>query len=334
MAEQSQGNSETLDSLADFLADNPDADASGPAIEKKAKPLQATDATGDDTEEEEETQAEDTEEEESESTEAKAADEETEETTQQGLKFKVPIKGEDGTDTTVEVDQGELIAGYQRQADYTRKTQELANKEREVTAQVAQKLTEGREYYIQQAQLAHAAITRLAGLRSQEEMAQLSVTNPAEWIQEQQRVTAVTSVLSQLEQGMQAELQKHQQEIADQQRNAYQKAWDVLTKDGIDKPKLKKIFDTMQDHYKVPAERLKNLYDPVLVRIMRDAAAYRDIQARKTEVTKKAAEAPRLPAARQSIPKQERVNRQLNARFASGKAKLNDLAAYLEHNNL
>lgn len=331
-AEQSSGNSESIDSLASFLVDNPDADGSGPAKEDEDKTQQVTGEDADTIADEEAsgTEGEDADDQDAE----EGTEDKGEADQQQGLKFKVPIKGDDGTDTTVEVDQKELIAGYQRQADYTRKTQDLSKREQEVTQQVAERLNKGLEHYMQQAQMAHSAIAKLAGLRSAEEMAQLAVSNPAEWIQEQQRATAVSSVLAQIEQGMQAELQKHQAEQTDAQKKAYYQAWEVLTKDGIDKPKLKKIFDTMQEHYKVPAHRLQNLYDPILVRIMRDAAAYRDIQARKTEVTKKVVEAPRLPAARQSVPRQERINKQLNARFAKGKAKLDDLAAYLSANNL
>jgi hypothetical protein len=65
---------------------------------------------------------------------------------------------------------------------------------------------------------------------------------------------------------------------------------------------------------------------------MRDAAAYQELKAKKAEVVKKAQDAPRLPAQRQSVPKNEQVNKRLDAKFASGKAKLSDLAAYIANN--
>jgi hypothetical protein len=331
MADSEQGSapSETLDSLASFLADNPEADASGPAKEEKQQ-TEAAPSTEDNVEAAEEI-TEGTEETE-ETTEAKAEEEKTDEAA--SLKFKVPVKGENGEDQTVEVDQKELIAGYQRHADYTRKTQELSNREREVTQKVAERLNEGQAYYMQQAQLAQAAITQLAGLKSADEMAQLAVTDPATWVQESQREQRVRGVLTQLEQTMQAEQQRQQAEAQAAKERDYQATWQVLTKEGIDRPALKKIFDVMLDHYKVPAERIANVSDPILVRIMRDAAAYRELQTRKTVVSKKVAEAPRLPAQRQTVPASERVNKSLNARFASGKAKLDDLAAYLHNNSI
>jgi hypothetical protein len=340
-AEQSSGNSETIDSLASFLADNPDADASGPALEKKAKQPPATADTGDKDADEED--APDPADEDSESAADKLAadkededkgEEDDENPEQQGLKFKITVKGDDGADTTIEVDQKELVAGYQRHADYTRKTQELSQQRQEITTQAAKHIEEGRNYYLQQAHTAHAAISRLASLKTPEEMAQLAAADPAAWVQENQRAALVGSVLSQIEQGMQAEVARQQAEHKAMQAQIYQQTWETLNKEGIDRPKLKKIFDVMQERYKVPAERIANINDPILIRIMRDAAAFQDLQDRKPAVTKKLAEAPKLPAARQSVTRKERINKQLNSRFAGGKGKVDDLAAFISLNNL
>jgi hypothetical protein len=65
-----------------------------------------------------------------------------------------------------------------------------------------------------------------------------------------------------------------------------------------------------------------------MVQVMRDAVAYRALKAQKADVTKKVQAAPRLPT-RQAQPANERRDRELDAKFKSGKAKLNDLAAYL-----
>jgi hypothetical protein len=65
--------------------------------------------------------------EEAEGAEKPAADEDTEEDAEQGAepKFTVKVDGKD-----VEIPQTELIAGYQRQADYSRKTQALSEERR------------------------------------------------------------------------------------------------------------------------------------------------------------------------------------------------------------
>lgn len=314
---------ETIDDLAQFLVDNPDAD-SDPDEKEEGQPSDEPDK--DNSDESEEATADD-----------KSEEDESEEAEKQpsGLKFKVPVKGEDGAESTIEVDEKELIAGYQRHADYTRKTMELADKEREVTQQVAQKLQEGQGYYLQQAQLARAAVLQLAGLRSPQEMAQLASTDPATWVQEQQRQAAVHGVLAQLEQGMQRETQQTAAQRQAAMQQEISRAWGVLGQQGIDKPALTKIYETVSSKYGVPFEKLAgNVTDPALVLIMRDAVAYQGLKDKKAQVVKKAQDAPKMPAPRQSVPKNEQASKRLEQRFTSGKAKLGDLAKWIESNNL
>ena len=64
-----------------------------------------------------------------------------------------------------------------------------------------------------------------------------------------------------------------------------------------------------------------------VVKMMRDAAAFQELKAKKPEVTRKAEAAPRVPV-RQSTA-QTRKDQELNNKFKAGRAKLNDLAALL-----
>lgn len=248
---------------------------------------------------------------------------------QPSLTFKVTVKGEDGADTTVEVDQKELVAGYQRHSDYTRKTQELANREREVTQVVAKRLQDGQDHYMREAQVAQMAIKHLAGLKSPEEMAVLAQTDPAAWVAEQQRERAIAGVLGQLQEGLHMEQARAQQVEQQNRQQAFQSAWEVLQREGVDKPSLQKIYQKATEKYGIPSEALANLYDPKQVLILRDAIAYQELKANKGAVTQKPAEAQKLPAQRQSVPKDTQRIKEINQRFASGKAKLSDLAALL-----
>lgn len=320
MPGQAEQAPESIDDLAEFLVDNSDADAAEPTDEEEGQTSEETDEDNSD-------EADDTDPADDKSPDE---DEESEEAKKQtSLKFKVPVKGEDGADTTIEVDEKELVAGYQRHSDYTRKTQELATKEREVTQVLTTKLQEGQSYYMQQAQMAHAAVRQFAGLKSPDEMAQLAQIDPAAWVQEQQRERYVAATLQQIEHGLQRETAEQENTRKQNEAKAYEAAWSELSKDGIDKPTLKKVFDTMRDKYQVPNERLATVMDPKLVRIMRDAAAYQELKDKKAAVTKKVQDAPKLPAQRQNVPKQVQRDQALNKRFATGKAKLSDLAAYL-----
>lgn len=304
----------TIDDVAQFLIDNPGADQD----EDESQ----------DSEESQEDNSDEVTDEEAPADEDDESSEDAEKPTS-GLKFKVPIKGEDGQDSTIEVDEKELVAGYQRHADYTRKTQELGNREREITQMVATKLEEGRSHYMQQAQLARAAVLQLAGLKSPQEMAQLAQADPAAWVAEQQRSQAINGMLQQLEVGMTREQQVAQMQLQESQKQEIARSWGVLGQQGIDKAKLVDLYDKVSTRYGIPKERLAGVTDAALVLLMRDAVELQGLKDKKAEVTKKAEKAPKLPQQRQSVPRNEQKTQQLNRRFASGKAKLSDLAAFI-----
>lgn len=310
-AESAPGN---LDDLASFLED---------------KPLEASDEQEDDATPQEDSQEEPDEAESAvDESEAEATEEEAED--QPSATFKVTVKGEDGADQTLDVDQKELIAGYQRQRDYTVKTQALAERERQAFEVVTQEIEKSRAHYMQQAQLAHMAVRELAGMRSDEEMAVLAQTDPSLWVQEQQRAAAVRTRLQQIQQGVQSEQAQAQQMQAQQRQQLFSKAWDVLQEKGIDKPKLAGIYQEASKRYGFGEQEFANVYDPRIVLALRDAVAYRALHDKKPAVQQKAQAAPKLPATKQPVARSETKIKQLETRFArKGGAKLDDLAAYL-----
>lgn len=107
---------DSLSDLASFLGDTPDAESPDEDMEHD----ESDDSTAEgDTEDEESDGQEESDDDESD-------DEEAEDTPAPERKLKVTVKGDDGTDQEIEVDESEVVKGYQRQADYTRKTQEIA----------------------------------------------------------------------------------------------------------------------------------------------------------------------------------------------------------------
>lgn len=316
LAGQADTSPVTTDDLAAFLTDNPDADQ--PTEEEEEAPSDAP-ANGADDDPASAPDPDDPDD--PDAPPAQTSD----------RKHKVTVKGEDGADQEIEVEEKELIAGYQRHADYTRKTQELGNKEREVTQALATKHQEMQSHYVQQAQLARTAIVQLAGLKSEQEMAVLAQTDPTAWVQERQRASAIQGVMAQIEQGLQQE-QAQRDRLLEQNRNAaFKQAWDVLQTEGFDRPKLETLYEKASKTFGFTKDELATLMDPKAVLVLRDALAFRDLKAKKAEVTQQAAKAPPLPAQRQTVPKQEQRLKSLNTRFASGKAKLSDLAAFIEN---
>ena len=308
--------SDGLNDLASFLADTPEEESNEQDEEQTA---------------DESTAESDTEEEANDEQEESEGDEPEEEKPAPVEKITVKVQTEDGEET-LELTPDDIASSYLRQKDYTKKTQALAERENQAVQVLAQKHEEMRSQYLSQAELTRAAIVNMAGIKSQEEMAQLAHSDPAAWVAESQRQQQIGNYLNQLSQQIEGEKQtaaKQSQERSQQAvKKMYEASWAELQKDGIDKTQLQKIYGGVQKAYGYAPEEFSNVYDHRLVRMMKDATAYRDLQAQKSEVTKKLQAAPRMPS-KQTPPAQKQRDVALENRFKSGRAKLNDLAAFL-----
>jgi len=311
-----------LSDLVSFLADTPDEESTD---QKEAN--QAEESTG----EEADTDAEANDEQDIDP-DAPDDGEDVDEPAPVEAKITFKVKGEDGKEETVEATTEDIAKSYMRQQDYTKKTQALAERETQAVQFLTQKHEEIRANYLQQAELTRAAVVQMAGIKTEAEMAQLANSDPAAWVAENQRQRQINSYLNTLNQQIEGEKQQAQaqaeQRIQQQIKQQFDAAWAELSKDGIDKPKLQKIYGDASSNYGFTDAELANVYDPRLVRVLRDAAAYRTLQAQKPAVMQKVQNAPRMPS-RQSAPAQERRDQALEQKFKTGRAKLNDLAAFL-----
>lgn len=304
-----------LDDLASFLSDTPE--------EESTEEIEANPA-------DESTAESDTDEEANSEQDEEVSEEADEPAPVEKITFKV--KGEDGTEETVEASTEEIAASYLRQKDYTKKTQALAERESQAVNFLKTKHDEIRNQYLSQAELTRTALVQMAGLKSGEEMSQLAHSDPAAWVAENQRQQSVQAYLSQLDQQINGERARAAQEAeahrAQSLQQQFQKTWEVLEKEKIDKPTLAKIYEGVNKTYGFTPEELGNVYDHRLVRMMRDAQAYQALKSQKADVTRKVADAPRMPQ-RQTQPSQERKQQTLERKFTNGSAKLKDLVAYL-----
>lgn len=246
---------------------------------------------------------------------------------------KVPLKNDDGTVTEIEVTQSELIKGYHRQSHFTKEMQALSERESNAFDFLKTKHEEVRNQYAEKAEFYHKAVSEMAGLRTESEMSQLAQSDPAAWVSENQRQQSIRNFLGQLDNSIRGERSQAQEQAERSKAQSIQqmtaRAWSELTKEKIDKPALAKIYEGVNKTYGFSNEELGNVYDHRLVKMMRDATAYQALKAKAPEVTRKAATAPRMPAARQATPAQERKNKVLSDRFKGGRGSLNDLAAFL-----
>lgn len=310
-----------LADLADFLSDTPEMESEEESSETSADEPTVEDDTG--------TEATDDSEE---SDDEEKSDDSDEEATTVDRKIKVPERHEDGTVTELEVTEKELIAGYERQAAFTRKTQALAERESQAVNFLKTKHDEIRNQYISQAEVTRHALVQMAGLKTGDEMAQLAHSDPAAWVAENQRQQSVNAYLSSLDQQISSEKQRAAQEAeahrAQSLSQQFKTTWEVLEKEKIDKPTLAKIYENVHKTYGFSQEELSNVYDHRLVKMMRDAQAYQALKSQKADVTRKVSDAPKMPN-RQNPPINERKQQKLEQAFKGGRAKLNDLAAYL-----
>lgn len=311
----------SADDVAQFLIDHPEADGADDQQEQVPTDESPSDEDTDESETDDDS-PDDTDDE---------SDEQPDPTS--GRKFKVTVKGEDGADLETEVDEKELIAGYQRHADYSRKTAELARREEQAVEIVRAKVSEAQNHYVQQAQMAQALVARLAGLRSPEEMLELSRQDPAAYVAEQARQQQVHSMIAGLQNQWQQEQFRAQQEQQAALQQSFARCWGVLGQKGIDKPKLQHIFDSYSKYYGISPERFATLHDPAVVLSMRDAVAYQELQKKKSEVTQKAAAAPRLPQ-KSPVPRNDTQDKKRVERLRSGRGSRDDLAAFIAQHNL
>lgn len=308
-----------LADLASFLSDTPEREPDEEALNAESPPHEDTEDDAKTQQEEDE----DADEEPSEDEDAPPAPE---------RKVKVAIKGDDGEEQELEVSEEELVKGYHRQQDYTKKTQALAERENQAVEFLKAKHDEFRQQYLSQAELARAAVANMAGIKTETELAELANSDPAAWVAESQRQKEIFNYLNYLDQQINGERQRASQEQTERQaqtlQEQYQKAWTVLSKEKIDKPALAKIYTDAKNIYGFTDEELGGVYDARLVMALRDAAAYQELKSKRAEVTKKAVDAPRVPN-KQATTANERRQQKLNDRFKGGRAKLSDLAELL-----
>ena len=89
----------------------------------------------------------------------------------------------------------------------------------------------------------------------------------------------------------------------------------------------------MSKDYGIPQDRFATLNDPAVVMVMKDAVAYRELQKKKSEVTQKAAAAPRLPQ-KSPVPRADTQDKKRVERLRSGRGSRDDLAAFIAQHNL
>ena len=214
----------------------------------------------------------DVEEESNELQEAQAEEVEPEEDEEQEPLYVVKVDGEE-----VEVPLSELQQGYSRNADYTKKTQALAEQRKEFDAlhqDYAQRVNALNQFAYQLQQEPSIPEPDIDWERLQH-------ADPVEWLKQRQLAQDRANVRAQRSQQLEA-VKQEQQALQQQQFNeTLQKERELLNEvipawkePEVAKKEKSEIRDFAKKHYGLSDADLQNAYDHRLVRILYDSFQY------------------------------------------------------------
>lgn len=231
---------------------------------------------------------------EAEKPEAEAEDDSLEEIEFEGKQYKLPK---------------ELKDAFLRQADYTRKTQDVASKRREL---------EEREQFIQvQEQIRGVALDKIAEVRAlqqqyaqyeQLDWAKLAEENPTQYLQLDRQQRALQSKMAALQSEVQQLSQAELAKVQEYRAQILAKGMEELKKDlpGFG-PELVQELRKTGERFGFSEQELASVVDPRMVKILHAAHQWQKLQASKPGTTKRVQDAKpmKAPAARNAQTNQQ-----------------------------
>ena len=228
-------------------------------------------------------------------------------------RYKVKASGEE-----VEVTLDDLIKGYQREADYTKKTQTLAEQRKQVESEraVIEQARQERDQYQQRL----AAIEGALRQAPQENLEALKETDPigyavkvAEQTQRERHLQAISAERARIAEQQQAEQSQHLSQFLAVEAQKLSEA----IPEYADEQKSVQVKKDIRDYAKKIGwtdQELASVYDSRAVMTLYKAMKYEQLQSGKANATKKVQEAPRMlkpGVSRQSEPGAEQTKQAL-----------------------
>ena len=259
------------------------------------------------------------------------SDAEDQEQVEEKPRYKVKASGEE-----IEVTLDDLIKGYQREADYTKKTQTLAEQRKQVESerQVIEQAKTERDQY--QARLALIE-TALKSREPQENLEALKETDPigfavkvAEQTQRERQLQAIQLERARIAQQQQAE---QTQNLNSHLAVEAHKLAEAIP-EYADEQKSVQVKKDIRDYAKKIGwsdEELASVYDSRAVLTLYRAMQYEKLMGNKANVTKKVNEAPKMlkpGVSRQTDASSEQAKKAQNKLKQTG--KIRDAASALE----
>jgi hypothetical protein len=247
---------------------------------------------------------------------------EPEEDTQPTKTFRVKVGNEE-----VEVTEEELLSGYSRTADYTKKTQALAETRKAVEAEKAaiEEAKQLRQTYAERLQAIEQILTKETG---EENLQELKDTDPigyaikvAERTEKEKQLMAIKAEQQRIAMQQQAEQQQAiQAHIAQAQTQLKQMIPDFA--DDVKAEVLKKDIRAYAKSVGWTDDDIAQIIDPRAVKSLYDGMMYQKLVANKGAATKKVQNAPKVIKAGTSTPRdseQEAIKKQFQQLRKTGK---------------
>ena len=226
------------------------------------------------------------------SEEVESEDEESEEEAPRNEKFIVKVDGKE-----IEVPKDELIRGYQREADYTRKTQKLAEERKFVESEFQQVRGEREQY----AQILGQLQQKLQEFEPAEpDWNRLEYEDPTEyarqWTSHQRRLQQKNAVYAEqlrLQQMQQAESQKHIQNVLQQEVKSLKEKIPEWTSPEKAKTEGKALLEYGQG-LGFSEQELNGISDSRALLALHKAWKYDQMMSKRPELQAKIKKAPRM----------------------------------------
>lgn len=203
----------------------------------------------------------------------------------------------DGKKEAKRLSLSELQKGYLRQQDYTRKTQEVARARAEAEAAVQQQIQQAQQAYQQQLMVVRQALIAQAAPELQNvDWNKLANEDPAEFVRLSAKAQQVQTSLQAVDAEMRQHAQQRQQHMQQALAQVVQESVQVLRND-IPEWSDTKYRDLMKagiDEYGFTQEEIGNVYDARVIKMLHDAAQWRQLQKAKPAVEKKLVTVPKV----------------------------------------
>lgn len=252
--------------------------------------------------------------------------------------FEVRVKAEGGAEETKKVSLTELQKSFMMQADYQRKTAELARQRETLHKEVEDKVKPQVEKYEHNLKLFSQFAVNLAGQELQGvDWAKLSREDPAEFVRLNQRNKEIESLFNYSQQELQKLDQERQAKFNEERDKAAKTAVEVLQDPVSGIPNwsnslYESVLKTGTDHYGFKFEEVGNVTDPRMIKVLHDAHKYRELQKAKPLVDKKVAAVPKVvkPGSAERSDQTAQESKDLMKRLKSS-GKISDAAALFAH---